>query len=144
VGVKQSIGKGDGSIWRDHMRETTRFFEEPITLRRFISTSAGDDTLGRPAVPAFTDYPTRATIEDLAAQEIVSSNGIYATGDLKVHVRIPTFGADSGTGDFQSAPRQSDRVRYRNREYRFVGHIDTVDMAGRVYWKGVMRQVTSS
>ncbi len=133
-------GQIDGGMFPDAMVEVSGAFEEPITIKRWTGTTGGNPAHGQAPTDVYTTIPSRANITELAPQEIYFPGSIYVAGDIRAEIRLQVFGAEAGTGDFQTAGRKSDKVVYRNREYKFVGHIDRKKMTDRWYWVGVLRQ----
>lgn len=125
---------------RDAMREISPAVEEQLTVKKWTGKTGGNPAHGVKATDTYDLVQTRGNVSDLTAEEIFYSASVYQAGDLHVELRIQVFGAISVTGeDGQTAGRKSDLVVYRGRDYYFVGHINRIQLMGRVYWVGVMR-----
>lgn len=136
----RQIGQQDGRMMRDAMREVSSNFEEQLQVLQWTGQTGGNPQHGIAPTDTFVTLNTRGNVSALSAQEVFFSNSVYQVGDLHVELRIQVFGAISANGeDGQAAGRKSDRVVYRGRTYIFVGHIDRLQLNGRVYWVGVMR-----
>lgn len=140
-------GPEDQDMFKNHMEEVRRNFEEPVTVRRWTSNTGGDPSQGVPPTENFNDIKTTANISSLSAQDVHNSNSIYNIGDLNAEFRIRIYGAESEGGDAEFnnvSPvegRRADRVIYRKREYRIVGHVDRIALTGQTqYYKAVLRQ----
>ena len=140
----RQVGQQDGRMMRDAMREVSGMFEEQLIVNQWTGVTGGNPQHGITATDTYTTVQTRGNVSDLSAQDVFYSNNLYVMGDLRAELRIPVFGAISRTGeDGQAAGRKSDQVVYRGRTYYFVGHVNRIQEAGRVYWVGVLRQVGS-
>ena len=142
-GIKQQ-GQIDGGFFLNAEKEVSGAFEEPIFLKRWISAAGGNPIDGVAESDSFLLIRVMANVEDLSAQETFLPGSIYVAGDVRAAFRIQVFGGEAGSGDFQTAGRRPDRAIYRNREYKFVGHVDRKKMTDRWYWVGVMRQAGSA
>lgn len=142
VAIKQQ-GQIDGGMFPTAEREVAGAFEEPMLVRRWTGASGGDPAQGIAQADAYTDIRCTANVTDLVAQEIYFTGSIYVAGDVRAEFRIPVYGAEAESGDNLTAGRNADRVIYRNREYKFVGHVDRKKMTDRWYWVGVLRQTGS-
>jgi hypothetical protein len=138
------MDKFDKEFFTNALKETSGIFDEAVTLKRWTGTTGGDDAAGIAAQDVFVKIPTKACIKNLAAREINYPNTIYAQGDLTAEFTVPVYGEETGQGDGQPAGRRSDRVLYRNREYKFVGHVERKFLARRTFWRGVLRQVAAT
>jgi len=118
-----SQGFEDSDIARLSLIEVSAAFEELVFIKRWTGTTGGDDAAGTAATDVFTLIKSHANITALEAREINFPNSIFAIGDLRAEFRVPVFGEETNTGDAQTAGRRSDRVLYRGREYKFVGHV---------------------
>ena len=85
----------DDNIARESLEEVSGSFEEPVTIKRYVSTTAGDDSGGVASTQVFASIPYKANITDLTAREINYPNSIYAIGDLSAEFRIEVFGEES-------------------------------------------------
>ncbi len=133
-------GQLDGRMFRDSERELSTLFEEQVTVKVWTGTTSGNPAAGVIATDTYRIVPTRANISDLSASEVFRAASDYAVGDLQIELRVPVYGSISVTGqDGQTAPRKSDRVLYRGREYYFVGHIHQQKNAGHTAWVAHMR-----
>lgn len=141
-GIKQQ-GQIDGGMWPQAEREVSGAFEEPITLKRWVSAAGGDPADGTAQTDSFLLIKVKANITELTAQEIFFPGSIYTAGDVRAEFRVQVFGGEAGAGDNLTPGRRPDRAIYRNREYKFVGHVDRKKMTDRWYWVGVLRQAGS-
>jgi len=141
-GMKQQ-GQIDGGFFLQAAKEVAGAFEEPMLVKRWTSASGGNPAHGVAATDTFLLIRCTANVTDMTPQEIYFTGSIYVAGDVRAEFRIQVFGAEAESGDFQTAGRKPDRVIYRNREYKFVGHVDRKKMTDRWYWVGVLRQTGS-
>lgn len=142
-GIKQQ-GQIDGGMWPQAEREVSGAFEEPIYIKRWTSAAGGDPADGVAETDTFLMIRTMGNVTELSAQETFLPGSIYVAGDLRAEIRIQVFGGEAGDGDNLTPGRRPDRAVYRNREYKFVGHVDRKKMTDRWYWVGVLRQAGSS
>ncbi len=141
VVIKQ-LGPNDEEQFAEMIEEVAPMFEEPIQIKRWESETGGDAALGQKPTQTYQLIPTSASIEDVPAAEVVSPNSIYAMGDIRIQTKVEVFGEESETGDFQASGRRADRIVYRNREYRIVGHVQRQAFGSRVvYFSATIRQV---
>jgi len=133
-------GPVDGSFFKDALREQAGMFEEYIIIKRWASSSGGDEAAGVAPGDTFTNIKARANISEMSAREI-GMNDLYRIGDLKCEVRVEMFAGESYSGDEQTAGRKPDTIIYRNREYQIVGHVNRLFLANKNHWACVMRQV---
>lgn len=142
-GIKQQ-GQIDGGMWLQAEKEVSGAFEEPIYLKRWQSSAGGDAADGVAETDSFVMIRVLANVTELSAQETFLPGSIYVAGDIRAEFRIQVFGGEAGAGDNLTPGRRPDRAVYRNREYKFVGHVDRKKMTDRWYWVGVLRQAGSS
>jgi hypothetical protein len=140
-GPVMKMDKFDKELFTNALKETEGSFDERVTIKRWTGTTNGDDAAGIAATDNFVNIPTHACIKNISPREINYPNSIYAMGDLNAEFTVAVFGAESGQGDNQPAGRRSDRVVYRNREYKIVGHVERKFLFKRTFWKAVLRQV---
>jgi len=137
-------GFEDSDIAKDSFVEVARAFEEAVVVRRYNGIVGGDGAQGIASTETFLNIQTTANITDLQARDINYPNSIYAIGDIQAEFRIEIFGGESTTGAERSyGGRRSDRVIYRGREYKIIGHVFKVFQNYIWYFKAVLRQVVT-
>ena len=137
------MDKFDKEFFTNSLKETEGMFDEVVVLKRWTGVMGGDDAAGIASKDVFVNIRTTACIKNLSAKEINYPNSIYAQGDLNAEFTVPVYGEETGQGDNQMIGRRSDRVLYRNREYKIVGHVERKFLARRTFWKAVLRQVAT-
>lgn len=100
--------------------------EEPITYKRYLSTTAGDPVMGTPGTPNYDDAEITASVRALTLEEIQVSGGVYVLGDVEFDIRLqPTI--------FETAPAYADRIVYAGDTYK-PKRIDPVHLGGLIGW----------
>ncbi len=141
VVVKQ-LGPNDESQFADMIEEVSPMFEEQIQIKRWVSETGGDPALGQKPTQTYQLIAASANMEDVPAAEVATVNSIYSMGDIRIQTKVEIFGGESENGDFQASGRRADRIVYRNREYKIVGHVQRQPFGSRVvYFSAVIRQV---
>lgn len=125
----------DSGVVREYLKAGKGMLEEPIVIKFYLSTTAGDPTKGTAKTFVYKIEPTTAIISSIEQQDVVYSGGIYQLGDIKVQLRIELKEIDDKT----QCP--GDRILWRNHEYRPVGRISTNYLAGYVLYDYVFRRV---
>ena len=127
--------KCDSGVVREYLKVGKGIIEEPIVLKLYQSTTAGDPTKGIAKTFVYTQEKTTALISAIEQADIVYSGDIYQIGDIKVQLRRLLKEIDDKT----QSP--GDRVIWRDDEYRPVGKIATSYLAGYVLFDYVMRRI---
>jgi len=125
----------DSGVVKEYLKAGKGVMEEPITLKLYQSTSAGDPTKGIAKTFVYIQEITTAVISGIEQTDIVYSGGIYQIGDIKVQLRRLLKEIDDKT----QCP--GDRLIWRNDEYRPVGKISTNYLANYVLYDYVFRRI---
>lgn len=83
--------------------------EEPITYRRYLSTTPGDQILGTTDTPNYDDLSITATVRDLSLEEVQASAGVYVLGDVEIKIRQTALA---------NQPAYADRIIYSGANYK--------------------------
>ena len=129
------ISNGDFGIIREYLKAGKGTIEEPVILKIYQSTTAGDPTKGIAKTFVYTQEKTTAIVSGIQQNDIVYSGGIYQMGDIKVQLRRLLKEIDDKT----QSP--GDRIIWRNDEYRPVGKVSTNYLGGYVIYDYVFRRV---
>lgn len=131
---------GDGSFFKDALREQSGMFEERILIKRWISTAGGDEAGGTRPSDTFKNIRARATISEMSAREVGVAD-LFRIGDLKCEVRVEIFAGESYSGDQQAEGRKADVIVYRNRNYQIIGHVNRLHLRNKTHYKCILRQI---
>jgi hypothetical protein len=77
--------------------------EQPITYRRYVNTTPGNQVMGTTDTPNYDDLSIDASVRDLTLEEVEKSGGAYVLGDVEFkirHTKLP------------SKPAYADRLIY--------------------------------
>lgn len=125
----------DGGVIKEYLSVGNGSLEEPIMLKIYQSTTAGDPTRGIAKEFVYTQEPIGAIVGSIEQNDIVYSGGIYKLGDIKVQLKRQLREIDDKT----QCP--GDRIIWRNNEYRMVGKISTNYMGGYILFDYVFRRI---
>lgn len=125
----------DSGVIKEYLKAGKGIMEEPITLKLYQSTTAGDPTKGMAKSFNYILEPSTAVISGIEQTDIVYSGGIYLIGDIKVQLRRLLKEIDDAT----QCP--GDRIVWRGHEYRPVGRIATNYLSGYVLYDYVFRRI---
>ena len=125
----------DSGVLKEYMGVANGNFEEPIILKLYTGTVAGDVTKGVAKIFTYTQEPYKAIITSIEQRDLVMSGGIYQLGDIHIQLRRELKEIDDKTG----CP--GDRIIWRNHEYRPVGKIATTYLAGYVLFDYIFRRI---
>jgi len=125
---------GDFGVLEEYMLAVSPF-QEPIILKLYTGTVAGDMTKGIAKTFTYNQRPYKAIIGSIEQKDLVMSGGIYLLGDITVQLDIELKEIDDKTGS------PGDRIIWRNHEYRPVGRISTNYLAGYVLYDYAFRRV---
>lgn len=130
------IKKTDTAFAQQNQRDGQPVGFEPVLVRRVSGTNPGNPAQGIQPTLIYKTKKTRAVVNRLTPDEIVSSSGIYQYGDLKMELLEELKFADERTGD------TGDRIVYQHQTYRVVGRTQNQAIAGRnVFFLYVVRKV---
>ena len=121
--VKEYLDVGKGSL------------EEPLTLKLYQSTTAGNPAKGIAKTFVYNYLPTTAIVSSVSQNDVVLSGGIYQLGDIQVQLRILLKEIDDAT----QSP--GDRILWRGHEYRIVGRVSTNYMGKYVLYEYTFRRI---
>jgi hypothetical protein len=127
--------KIDKAIIRDLLKEGKVPAGEPVVLKIYVNTTAGDPTKGIAKTFVFNKIKDFAVISAVEQQDVVYSGGIYLLGDVKVQLTRELKPIDDST----KSP--GDRLLWRGNEYRQVGKINADYLEGYVLYNYVFRRV---
>lgn len=127
--------KCDSGVIREYLKVGKGVMEEPITLKLYQSTTAGDPTKGIAKTFVYVQEKSSAIVSAIQQNDIVMSGGIYQLGDIQVQLRRELRAID----DITQCP--GDRLLWRGHEYRQVGHIATNYLAGYILFDYVFRRI---
>jgi hypothetical protein len=125
---------GDFGVLEEYMLSIAPF-QEPITLKLYTGTIAGDPTKGIAKTFTYNQRPYKAIVSNIMQKDLVLSGGIYQLGDITIQLDMELKEIDDKTGS------PGDRVIWRNHEYRPVGRIATDYLAGYVLFNYAFRRV---
>lgn len=117
---------GDLSGIGEMVAEEESTFDDPITIRRFVSQPPGPGAFGTPQKPQFTDFPATATLVSMSEAAKMFAAGVLSAGDLVFQIRDKLNEGNDNIGGSQLA----DRVVFRGMEYRMVQRPQPVTFGG--------------
>jgi len=135
-----ALEQGDGSeneILRDAFFEIASEFEEPITIRRFLSQSTAPTESGQAPQPIFQNYSAMATLVSLGTTSSLVEAGILSAGDVTLQMRDKLREANENIG----GTHPGDRVIFRGMEFRLVMRQEPVYVAGDTFWTTFLRRI---
>lgn len=127
--------KTDKGIIKEYLKERHAVAEQPIVLKIYTGTTAGDPTTGVAKTFTYNTVKAFAVITAIQQQDVVYSGGIYMLGDIKVQMLRELAPLDDTT----QSP--GDRIVWRGNEYRQVGKISVNYMESYVTYDYVFRRV---
>lgn len=132
---------GDAAMFEDGIVEEESSFEEPITIRRFLSRPSTPGVFQTAQNPQFTDFQaTAAVVSQQVAAELFKA-GILQVGDLVLQMRDRLNEGSMNIGGTQLA----DRVVWRGAEYRMVQRTEPVRVGGDdVFYHALLRRTNST
>lgn len=113
--LDQSL-EGDSLGFGEMVAEEQSTFEEPITIKRFVSQPATPGVYGTPQKPVFTSFEATAVVVELGVASKLFAAGVLSAGDIVLQMRDRLNESNENIGGSQMA----DRVIYRSMEYRMV------------------------
>ncbi len=125
----------DKAIIREYLNEGKRPAGEPIIVKVWLSTVAGDPTKGIATTFNWRLDSDYATILEIQQKDIVTTGGIYQIGDIAVQMTRQLQPLDDNAG------KVGDRIIWRGHEYRQIGNIDTDYLMGTILYNYVFRRV---
>ena len=125
----------DKGIIREYIKEGKRPAGEPIIVKVYANTTAGDPTRGVAKTFNYALQKDFAVVTGISQQDIVYSGGIYQIGDIKVQLTRELKPID----DVAQTP--GDRILWRGHEYRQVGRISTNYLESYVLYDYVFRRI---
>lgn len=108
--------EGDSIGFGEMVAEEQSTFEEPITIKRFVSQPSTPGVYGTAQKPTFTLVPATAVVVSLGVAAQLFAAGVLSAGDLVLQMRDKLNESNENIGGTQMA----DRVVYRGMEYRMV------------------------
>lgn len=108
--------EGDLSVFGDIAIEEQSTFEEPITIKRWVSVPATPGVYGTPQKATFTSFAATAVVVEMGVASKYFAVGVLSVGDLVIQIRDRLNESNENIGGAQGA----DRVIYRGMEYRLV------------------------
>ncbi len=106
----------DQSMFVEGIAESESSFEEPITIKRFVSQDASPNALGQAPVPIYATFPATAVLAEMGVKDNVQAGGVLSAGDIKLEMRERLSESDENA----SGSNPGDRVIFRGAEYRLV------------------------
>jgi len=88
----------DAQSFSDLSTETDRGMGRRFVLKRYVSQSAGNPSLGVAPTKTFYFIEVAGQVRVMTGKDVLTQGGIYEVGDLQIKTRIPIFGAGSKTG----------------------------------------------
>jgi len=125
----------DSGVIQEYLAVGKGSLEEPLVIKSYQSTSAGDPTKGIAKTFNYIITPTTGIVTAINQQDIVYSGGIYQLGDIRIQLTILLKAIDDGT----QSP--GDRIIWRGNEYRPVGKVATEYMGAYVLYNYVFRRI---
>lgn len=125
----------DSGVIKEYLKAGKGSLEEPIMLKIYQSTTAGDPTKGIAKTFNYIFENTTAIVSGIAQNDLVLSGGIYQIGDVKVQLRQLLKEIDDKT------QMPGDRMIWRGHEYRIVGRVSSNYVAGYVLYDYLFRRI---
>lgn len=130
----------DASIFGEAIAELEHTFEEPVTIRRFVSQPSLPGAFNTQQKATFTDFPATAVVVDMNAVANLFAAGVLSAGDLMLQMRDRMNEGDQHLGGTQ----QADRLVYRGMEYRMVQRPYTISYGGDTHNVYHLRRTNST
>jgi len=127
--------KSDRGIIKEYLKEGKTPAGEPVILKIYRRTIAGDPTKGIAKTFDYNFVKDFAVITGVEQQDIVYSGGVYQLGDIKVQLIREL----QPINEITQSP--GDRLIWRGNEYRPVGKIDTNYLESYILYNYVFRKV---
>jgi hypothetical protein len=99
----------DVAYMRECLDEVAPDTEESITYRQYKGIISGNQAMGNPDRPNYTDLDITAATRDLTLEEVASSGGAYVLGDIEIKIRQTAL---------TNRPSYSDRIVYEQISYK--------------------------
>lgn len=119
----------DATIFGEAIAEFEHSFEEPVTIRRYVSQPSLPGAFNTQQKATFTDFPATAMVVDMQAAQSMFAAGVLSAGDLVVQMRDRLSEGTENVGGTQ----QADRLIYRGMEYLMVQRPYTITLGGDVF-----------
>lgn len=119
----------DASVFGEAIAEYEHSFEEPVTIRRFVSQPSTPGAFNTQQKATFEDFPATAVVVDMNAVASLFAAGVLSAGDLLLQMRDRMNEGNQNIGGTQ----QADRLVYRGMEYRLVQRPYTISLGGDVF-----------
>lgn len=108
--------EGDSIGFGEMVAEEQSTFEEPITIKRFVSQPSTPGVYGTAQKPTFSSVAATAVVVEMGVASKLFAAGVLSAGDLVLQMRDRLNESNENIGGTQMA----DRVVYRGMEYRMV------------------------
>ena len=125
----------DSGIIKEYLEAGKGIIEEPLTLKSYVSTTAGDVTKGIAKTFVYNTSSITGIVSNITQQDVVQSGGIYQVGDIAIQLTIELNMISDKTQN------PGDRIIWRGHEYRPVGNIRTNYMSGYVLYDYAFRRI---
>ncbi|MFA6971829.1 MAG: hypothetical protein WC208_10560 [Gallionella sp.] len=125
----------DKGIIREYMKEFRQPMGEPVIIKVWLSTVAGDPTKGIATTFTWRLDADFVVVTAIQQKDMIYSGGIYQLGDIKVNTTRKLQPMDDAAGTV------GDRLVWRGHEYRQIGNIDTSYVNEYVLYTYVFRRI---
>ncbi len=127
--------KTDKGVIREYVKERHAVAEQPVTLKLYTGTVAGDPTQGIAKTFTYNYVKGFAVIAAVQQVDVVYSGGIYQLGDIKVLLMRELAPVDD------KAQTPGDRLVWKGHEYRQVGNLAPFYLESYVFYNYVFRRI---
>ena len=113
--VNHGFFKKNDTAYIKQLQEDVKNLGETVFIRLVSSRTTGNAKQGTQPTLIYKTKKTKAIINRLTPEEVVSSAGIYQHGDLRIQLLEELKFANDSTGDI------GERIIYQKTTYRIVG-----------------------
>lgn len=130
----------DASIFGEAIAEMEHCFEEPVTIRRYVSQPSLPGAYITQQKATFTDFPASAVVVEMSVVSNLFAAGVLSAGDLVLQMRDRMNEGNQHIGGDQ----QADRLLYRGMEYNMVQRPYVITLGGDTFNIYLLRRTNST
>lgn len=134
--VNHGFFKKTDTAYIKQLQKDIKNLGETILIRLVSGRTVANAKQGIQPTLVYKTKKTKAIINRLTPEEVISSAGIYQHGDLKIQLLEELKFANDSTGDI------GDRIIYQNTTYRIVGRTQNEAIENKsMFFSYIVRKV---